>query len=122
MTPRKRISTTAWLGLLAMWLIVFAPAVSQFVASAHAADPAGYICSAAHPDDAAHQAPGVDLSACGYCDLLADHPAAPGIPVPPPALPLLAAFAAAPTLFTRFVPLGAFPSGRPRAPPVQPLQ
>ncbi|WP_059412353.1 DUF2946 domain-containing protein [Cupriavidus basilensis] len=120
MTPRKRISTTAWLGLLAMWLIVFAPVVSQFVASAHAADPAGYICSAAHPDDAARQPAATDLAACGYCDLLADHPAAPAMPAPPPTLVLLIAFVAAAALFTRFVPLGAFPSGRPRAPPALP--
>lgn len=47
MTLTRRIRLTAWLGLIAMWLIVLAPAVSQFVAAAQASDPEAVICSAA---------------------------------------------------------------------------
>jgi hypothetical protein len=64
-----------------------------------------------------HHDPSKMLSACGYCDLLADHMVLPSIP---PAMPTVTAFVMIATvamLSTRFTPLGAFPSGRPRGPP-----
>jgi len=133
MTSRSRHRMTAWLGLVAMWLVVFAPLVSQLVASGRADEPVAALCSALHPSGAsdagnalvAQTSPApVHLShddafgACGYCHLLEHHVAMPTVAVAelPAALPL--AGTAPPTLSIRFIPLGAFPSGRPRAPPV----
>lgn len=102
-----------------MWLIVLAPIVSQLVVAAHRADPAAAaLCSAVQPaDDSAHATHADPLAACGYCDLLADHIAMPAVPPAPLVLVMLLASVAVPVLSVRFTPLGAFPSGRPRAPP-----
>jgi hypothetical protein len=120
MAPRSRNHLTAWLGLIAMWLIVLAPIVSQLVIAAHRDDPTvAALCSAVQPSsDSAHAAhPGDPLAACGYCDLLADHMAMPTLPPAPLTLVMLIVALAVPALIVRFTPLGAFPSGRPRAPP-----
>jgi hypothetical protein len=117
MTFRARKRLTAWLGIFAMCLIAFVPLVSQLVMSAHANEPDAVLCSAVQPGGNGHQMNGDALAACGYCDLLADHVAVPTVPPLLPILIVLLAIAAAPILSTRFTPLGAFPSGRPRAPP-----
>ncbi|WP_322034004.1 DUF2946 domain-containing protein [Paraburkholderia sp. J76] len=118
MTLRPRKHLTAWLGLIAMWLVVLAPLVSQLVAAAHRDDTAAVLCSATSPaTDSGQMAHGDSLSACGYCDLLANQPAVPSLPAAPFVLLMLVAIAAVPVLSTRHTPLGAFPSGRPRAPP-----
>ncbi|QYD68761.1 DUF2946 domain-containing protein [Paraburkholderia edwinii] len=116
MTLHARRRLSAWLGMLAMCLVVFVPVVSQLVASAHVAEPVAVLCSATQVDGGSHHA-GDLLSACGYCDLLATHAAPP--PIPPTIVPvlLLPVVAATVALSTRFTPLGAFPSGRPRDPP-----
>lgn len=125
MSYRTRKHLTAWLGLFAMWLIVLAPVVSQLVVAARLDDPAtAALCSATQPataTDGGYHAHGDSLAACGYCDLLAGHMAIPTLP-PPSLLVLviLVLIVAAPILSTRFTPLGAFPSGRPRAPPAFP--
>lgn len=111
---------TAWLGLIAMWLVVCVPLVSQLVVASRAHEPVAPLCSAVASTDTAHQDASAanPLSACGYCDLLATHAAMPSVP---PALvqPLaLIVVAIVPMLSMRFTPLGAFPSGRPRAPPL----
>ncbi|CAG4894610.1 hypothetical protein R54767_01776 [Paraburkholderia gardini] len=127
MTLRPRNRMTAWLGLIAMWLIVFAPVVSQMVASNRLNEPTAALCSALHPQGAtqlaqASPAP-VHLShadafgACGYCHLLEHHVALPGVASFAPVASFEIARAAPSTLSTRFTPLGAFPSGRPRDPP-----
>ncbi len=135
---------TVWLGLLAMWLIVFAPVISQMVLAARLADQPMPHCSAtpSSADTASattsmpmtmpmsmhmsmsmpmspgmHHDPGKMLSACGYCDLLADHMVLPSVPPVLPTLSFLILLAAVVVLSTRFTPLGAFPSGRPRGPP-----
>lgn len=117
MTFSARRRLNAWLGMLAMCLVVFVPVVSQLVASARAAEPVAALCSATQTDSDTHHA-GNPLSACGYCDLLASHTAPP--PIPPAIAPvlLLPVVAATTVLSTRFTPTGAFPSGRPRDPPV----
>ncbi|MBK3838343.1 DUF2946 domain-containing protein [Paraburkholderia aspalathi] len=130
MTPRSHNRMTAWLGLIAMWLVVFAPVVSQMLVSNRANEPFAALCSALQPasqslvnqSTQAKPAP-VHLShddafgACGYCHLLQHHVAMPTVAAvePPPALAL--AGTVPPALSTRFTPLGAFPSGRPRGPP-----
>jgi len=101
-----------------MCLIVLAPLVSQLIAAHRAQLPHATLCSAVlsvssdHPDTQ-HGS----LAACGYCDLLATHatvPSIPGVSLPLLMLVLVATISAP---ATRYVPLGAFPSGRPRAPP-----
>jgi len=122
MTLPSRKHLTAWLGLVAMWLIVLAPVLSQFVVAARAGDPAVTLCSAPHASSSTvHASHGDPLAACGYCNLLADHVAMPTLPPAPMAFVMLMAIAAVAVLSTRFTPLGAFPSGRPRAPPAAPL-
>lgn len=123
MSIRARNRLTAWLGLIAMWLIVLAPVVSQLRLEARADDAVqqAVLCSATQPAvDLMHAGHGDSLAACGYCDLLADHVALPGVPPLPPVLVMLLLAVVVPALSTRFVPLGAFPSGRPRAPPAFP--
>jgi Protein of unknown function (DUF2946) len=118
MTTHTRKSLTAWLSLIAMWLVVFAPLVSQLIVSARAEQPVAPICSAVQAGDmSGHASPDDLLGACGYCDLLATHAAMPSVPAAALSTPLIVALAAAPVLPTRFTPLGAFPAGRPRAPP-----
>jgi hypothetical protein len=119
MTLQRYARLTAWLGLVAMWLVVCVPLVSQLVIASRAHEPVAALCSVAAPLDASSHhdpAPG-SLSACGYCDLLATHAAMPS--VPPAAVPvlMLAVSMVVPVLSVRFTPLGAFPSGRPRDPP-----
>ena len=103
-----------------MWLVVLAPLVSQLVVAAREDDPsAAVVCSAAEHTSHAGQAAHDDtLAACGYCDLLAAHAAISAPEPSPPVLIALVVTAAAPVLSTAFTPLGAFASGRPRAPPV----
>ncbi|MGF6771512.1 hypothetical protein P3T18_003999 [Paraburkholderia sp. GAS199] len=130
MTLRARNRMTAWLGLVAMWLVVFAPVVSQLLVSNRAHEPIAILCSALQSPDSnpgAHAAPGqpapVHLShddafgACGYCHLLEHHVPIPGVAVVATPAALALSGVAPPVLSTRFTPLGAFPSGRPRDPP-----
>jgi hypothetical protein len=117
--PRSnRTFLTAWLGLIAMWLIVLAPLVSQLVMAARANEPDAALCSVTQAETMQHHGAGASLDACGYCDLLADHVPMPTLPAAALIATVLLAGIAVPTLSTRFTPLGAFPSGRPRGPPV----
>ncbi|WP_028222506.1 DUF2946 domain-containing protein [Paraburkholderia oxyphila] len=118
MNPRARTRTTAWLGLIAMWLIVLAPLVSQLVDAWRKHQPVAALCSTTLDAGVSqHGSPAGALNACGYCDLLTTHVSMP--PGPAVLLPILTlvALASVSTLSTSFTPLGAFPSGRPRAPP-----
>ncbi|MFM0313623.1 DUF2946 domain-containing protein [Paraburkholderia nemoris] len=119
MKLRAHKHSVAWLGLIAMWLVVFAPLVSQLLVASRADVPVSAICSAVESDaPTAHHTSQDKLAACGYCDLLAHHVAA--LSVPPAgffATVLLAiAQVSAPPPFVPHA--AAFPSGRPRDPPV----
>jgi hypothetical protein len=130
---------TAWLGMIAIWLIVLVPVVSQLVVAHRHAEAVTSRCtmssmssmqtmspmhmtSSMHmmtmPSSDMHGAHDDGMVACGYCDLLANHAALPTVAPSLPVLVMLVTMAALPVLSTRFTPLGAFPSGRPRAPPV----
>ncbi|MFP3567475.1 DUF2946 domain-containing protein [Paraburkholderia sp. SIMBA_030] len=127
MTLRSRNRMTAWLGLIAMWLIVFAPVVSQMLVSGRTHEPLAALCSALQPQDSLQASkagqPPVHLShddafgACGYCHLLEHHVAMTNVAPAEPSVEFAIASAAPPALSTHFTPLGAFPSGRPRDPP-----
>ena len=128
MKLRARNRRIAWLGLMAMWLVVFAPIISQVIVAARADRPSGILYSAVHSEGHAHHAHHTQhihhdhagsnmLDACGYCDLFAHHVAALTV-LPSPLLAtvvLATAQIAAPPAFTPFA--AAFPSGRPRGPP-----
>jgi Protein of unknown function (DUF2946) len=130
MTQRSRNHMTAWLGLFAMWLVVFAPLVSQMLIASRDHEPIAALCSALHPSGTSeaslvsqsgptpvHLSHDDAFGACGYCHLLEHHVAMPAVAALEPPAALAIAGTAPPTLSTRFTPLGAFPSGRPRAPP-----
>jgi hypothetical protein len=104
--------------MIAIWLIVLTPVVSQLIVAARNTEPVAAMC-ATMPMSSADTGSSHDngMIACGYCDLLANHAALPTIDPPLPVLVMLVTIVAAPILSTRFTPLGAFPSGRPRAPP-----
>ncbi|WP_233868966.1 DUF2946 domain-containing protein [Paraburkholderia adhaesiva] len=139
-TYRFRKHLTAWLGLIAMWLVVFAPIVSQLVERARSHEYPVVVCTemnmgdmrmgsmhmhkahmkmaAAGVNDAGHHAAKPTMAACDYCTLLATHAAMPAIGHTAESADMLVMFAATRVLSTRFTPIGAFPAGRPRAPPV----
>jgi len=103
--------------MIAIWLIVLAPIVSQLIVAGRSTEPVAATCTATTPSTDPQPAHGDGMIACGYCDLLATHATLPTIASPLPILVMLVTIVARPTLSTRFTPLGAFPSGRPRAPP-----
>nr|WP_245801125.1 DUF2946 domain-containing protein [Pollutimonas bauzanensis] len=112
-----------------MWLVVLAPTVSHLVHASQ--DLVLPIClSASGPDGQHtvlverihvgehHDARTDLLSACGYCDLLEHNAVLLSVPPPQPTVtPLLLTTLVTP-LGIRFTPTGAFPSGRPRGPPL----
>lgn len=108
--------------MLAVCLIVLVPVVSQLLVSVRNHEPLAELCSAMpgmpgmQADSSTHH-PGDPLAACDYCDLLATHATMPSIPPVLAPVLLMPAIAMVVVLSTRFTPLGAFPSGRPRDPP-----
>jgi len=126
MNPRNHVRLTAWLGMIAMWLIMLAPVVSQSLAASRSADSvvAMSLCTTADTSVVMHvtwsthkQTQDKGMNACGYCDLLATHSALPAVAPVLPVVVMVPALAAPVIPADRFTPLGAFPSGRPRAPP-----
>jgi hypothetical protein len=122
MSTSARARLTAWLGLIAMWLILFAPLVSQWCAASqrNAVAPETALCSVMHPaGQTASSSHGDRLAACGYCDLLSDHAAAPTLPAMPFTPLAILIGTAVVLLSTRHVPFGAFSNARSRAPPAR---
>ncbi|WP_428840775.1 DUF2946 domain-containing protein [Burkholderia vietnamiensis] len=107
---------TAWLGLFAMWLIIFAPIVSQGLIAQERSSPFASICSAESQPDAGNHVLAVHLDSCGYCDLLAHH-----VPAPSAAMPKLPATmryrVAQPSASPSFMWRDVFPAARPRDSP-----
>ncbi|MDR5818762.1 DUF2946 domain-containing protein [Caballeronia sp. LZ033] len=117
MTIHAHRRLSAWLGIIAMCLITLVPLVSQMVQAHQAQQPAAVLCSSDHQSHQARQSEDM-LSACAYCDLLTTHAAMPSVP-PRVDMPVILAIASAVLILSvRFIPSGAFPSGRPRGPPV----
>ncbi|MBR8236729.1 DUF2946 domain-containing protein [Burkholderia sp. AU42008] len=70
---------TAWLGLLAIWIAIAAPLVSQW-RIAQTATPEAIVCSTEHAAHRSSDARGMQdhalhLDACGYCGFFAHSPA-----------------------------------------------
>jgi hypothetical protein len=120
----KRVA--AWLGMVAMLLILCAPTISHLAAAARSipmpvctepgmAQQSVVLEADAQPESSDHRSHLLDD--CGYCSLMAHEAALPSVPPAPPSpLWLLLPVLLLPAL-RRFTPIGAFPSGRPRAPP-----
>ncbi|WP_092003017.1 DUF2946 domain-containing protein [Paraburkholderia lycopersici] len=123
MNPHALRRLVALPGMIAIWLIVLMPVISQLVVPARIGEPVAAVCTVtapsagAHQKHQAHRAHDNGTIACSYCDLLATHAALPAVASPLPVLVMFVTIAAPPVLSIRFTPLGAFPSGRPRAPP-----
>jgi hypothetical protein len=117
MNPHTHRRLTAWLGMIAISLIVLMPVASQLIVAARINNPLTQVCTAEMPSSSTGHEHGASMSACGYCDLLAHQSVLPTLAAPLSILVLIVAIAALPVLSVRFTPLGAFPSGRPRAPP-----
>ncbi|WP_241030474.1 DUF2946 domain-containing protein [Paraburkholderia sp. Ac-20347] len=117
--PRVRKQFGIWLALLAMCLIVFAPLISQFSAAERGRTPVAIVCSASGhtPGSQLHDA--VDLSACGYCNLLATSAPPPIVMAMTSWLPLLTAVFATPARRVELTGI-AYLAGYPRAPPSLP--
>ncbi|AOI75480.1 DUF2946 family protein [Burkholderia sp. NRF60-BP8] len=70
---------TAWLGLIAIWIAIAAPLVSQW-RIAQAATPDAIVCSTDHgahrsSDTGGMHGHALHLDACGYCGFFAHSPA-----------------------------------------------
>jgi hypothetical protein len=121
MIPRAHRRLTAWLGLFAIWLIVLAPTVSRMLETQRHLP--ALICSASGLANGHHNTSAADihdddpLQACDYCGLLAHNTVLLTAPPAQLTVTLLVQHTVVTPLDTRFVPVGAFPSGRPRGPP-----
>jgi len=126
----KRVA--AWLGIIAMLLITCAPAISHWVNASRAVTVP--VCSETqtpghahlvlsvspgdHSADAGHGTGAHLLDDCGYCHLLKHDAVLPSVPAGWQPVLLLALLALVLPSLRAFTPIGAFPSGRPRAPPL----
>ncbi|WP_345798303.1 DUF2946 domain-containing protein [Castellaniella sp. MT123] len=124
----KRVS--AWLGIIAMLLLVCAPTVSHFMHATRSMtlplctvaqfghSSAAITVSVSNAHDTDHGADSHLLDDCGYCHLLQHDAVLPSVSAGSP--PVLWLFILALVLLPArcFTPIGAFPAGRPRAPPV----
>ncbi|HTJ94327.1 MAG TPA: DUF2946 domain-containing protein [Pararobbsia sp.] len=116
-TYRAHRRLTAWLGMLAIWLAVVMPVASQaLVHFEQTSDPAAALCTVDALSSHAHSTMADHMDACGYCSVLAHHPAIASAP----AVAVMASWVAhtrAVTLSAGVLPSATFPSGRPRDPP-----
>ncbi|AOK31462.1 MULTISPECIES: DUF2946 domain-containing protein [Burkholderia] len=119
--PNRFRKLTAWLGMLAIWLAIAAPLISQAYARP-AVQPEAAICGVGH-DAAGVHASGhgagdhaLHLDACGYCAFFAHSP-----PLGTAAAPIFAAYSAAAALPVFFDRIERSPERHshayPRAPP-----
>ncbi|HTR08478.1 MAG TPA: DUF2946 family protein [Paraburkholderia sp.] len=111
---RKRLTT--WLALLAMWLLVCVPTVSQMVAAHEASEPVAELCSGSTASAVQQEHPAATLAKCGYCDFVGTHPVLPALAAAVLSSPALAPLAVA-ALFDAFIPVFSFQAGHPRDPP-----
>jgi hypothetical protein len=107
-----------WLALLAMWLVVLMPDVSQIVASLHEREPIAELCSGGTTSDHAISHPLGSIAQCGYCDLLHVHTPLPGVASPAPVAQMGATPAAAAPSRNLIVRFEGWRPDHPRAPPL----
>ncbi|MBU6486527.1 MAG: DUF2946 family protein [Burkholderiales bacterium] len=113
--PHRHRRLTAWLGILAICLVIVVPLISQWRAS-KAADVEAIGCSGHRHDDTAETHHALHFRACGYCHFFARLPVIGGTPTA--ALELTAVFsdtvAPSPDFAARIT---RFRHAYPRAPP-----
>jgi hypothetical protein len=120
--PRR---LAAWLGLIAIWLIVAAPFVSRVISFSQelvvpvcSAEAGVHGAVALHVrTDGRHNGPTSPLDACSYCSLFAHSTATPLVPSVAPAVLLAALVALIVPAGNQFRPPAIFPPGHPRDPP-----
>jgi len=106
--------------LLAMWLIVCLPMVSQVLAAQQAHEPFAELCSgsaasATQGQQAGHRT--TTLARCGYCSFLGTHPAHSSLTASAqPWLPRVQRAVAVPAV-NALIPIFAVQAGHPRDPP-----
>lgn len=113
---RHRGRPVAWLAIVALWLTIVAPVVSQTLANPLDSLISIGACGIHHPDGTQTPPSGHLLEKCGYCGLLAGHSILPdGAPaVVPPLLRLgLLPVAALPPERGSAILLAAAPRGPP---------
>ncbi|WP_175900210.1 DUF2946 domain-containing protein [Burkholderia seminalis] len=118
--PHRHRHLTAWLGVLAIWIAIAAPLVSQW-RIAQAAAPDAIVCSTEHgahrsADAGSMHDHALHLDACGYCGFFAHSPAI-GAPVAASfaSVPAVSVAAAAPPVAAARA--DRYPRAYPRAPP-----
>ena len=79
----------AWLAIVALWLTIVAPVVSQTLASPLDALVSIGWCGTHHDDGTQSPPAGHLLEKCGYCGLLSGHSILPDAPPSLPAAPTL---------------------------------
>jgi hypothetical protein len=131
MIPAHGKRLVAWLGIAAMLLLVCAPTASRLLAAAHSltlsvcteavqpgqAPVAINVSLSDHHDASGKHTGSHVLDDCGYCSLMMHDAALPSVPPALPSVLLLVLLALVLPPLRRYTPIGAFPSGRPRAPP-----
>ncbi|WP_128595135.1 DUF2946 domain-containing protein [Paraburkholderia kirstenboschensis] len=124
MLARFHLKTGSLLGLFAILMVIFAPGVSQMLASGRDATalPASLCSTQSTPDDApndqdASHSLASHGQACGYCNLLAHMPAMPGVQ-PTFAITVWTIQHRIATRFERVRRVLSFTAAQPRAPPV----
>jgi len=121
---RAHKKLTAWLGLVALALVVFAPMVSQQLVTHAALEAARHAmfceatptASAGSDMPAGHDMPASDHAACAYCNFLTHHVPAPA-PVGPTVVAVPVHWIGWATAPVRFAVHKARRSGRPRDSP-----
>ncbi|ARM00251.1 hypothetical protein BOC59_09470 [Burkholderia pseudomallei] len=73
MTIRAHTYSVAWPGIIAMWLIVFAPLASQLLRLTGSPEPIAVNCSAVRNGSATQHTLADSSSVCEYCDMLAQQ-------------------------------------------------
>ncbi|TCG04056.1 hypothetical protein BZM27_43555 [Paraburkholderia steynii] len=73
MTIRARKHTVVWLGIIAMWLMVFSLLASQLLKLTQTADLVAATCSAVKSENARQYTLPDTFSVCDYCDIMAQQ-------------------------------------------------
>lgn len=114
--PRRQRGFIAWLAIVALWLTIVAPVVSQTLANPLDSLISIGACGVHQPDGTQTPPTGHLLEKCGYCGLLAGHsmlPDASPVQVPGLALAGMSLIAVRPPERSAIVLLAAAPRGPP---------
>ncbi|WP_017463982.1 DUF2946 domain-containing protein [Dyella ginsengisoli] len=114
--PRRQRGFVAWLAIVALWLTIVAPVVSQTLANPLDSLISIGACGVHHPDGTQTPPTGHLLEKCGYCGMMAGHsmlPDASPVQIPGLALAGPSLTAVRPPERSTIVLLAAAPRGPP---------